>query len=305
MRSNGDSGATIDTAVDRPIDLQAGRRAFLRNVGMTTAGLAMFGGGLSLNSSPAAAAVTDADILNFALNLEYLEAEFYQRAAFGKGLPPDLVTGTGNPGMVTGGTKVPFATPIFREYAEEIANDELAHVKFLRTGLGSARVARPEINLNVSFTRAARAAGLVGANQTFNAFANENNFLLAAFIFEDVGVTAYKGAARLISNKDFLEAAAGLLAVEAYHAAEIRTLLLTRGLVVEAKKISDLRDSVDGGSGLDQGIKLGGKANIVPTDKDGLAHSRSAAQVLKIVYLGGGAGSGNGFFPKKLNGEIR
>ncbi len=134
--------------------------------------------------------------------------------------------------------------------------------------------------------------------------ANETNFLLAAFIFEDVGVTAYKGAARFIQNKDYLEAAAGLLAVEAYHAGEIRTILFSRGFLVEAKKISDLRDSVDGSSDLDQPLSLpSSEANIVPTDDNGLAFSRSPEQVLKIVYLGGMARGG--FFPVGVNGAIR
>ena len=289
------------------LDMQAGRRAFLRNLGLSAAGLAVLGGGVSLDASvaEAQAAVTDVDILNFALNLEYLEAEFYLRAVSGDGLPPNLIDGTGTLGAVTGGSEVPFATPLFREYAREIALDERAHVKFLRTALGSARVARPAINLRSSFSIAARAAGVVGPGQTFDPFANETNFLIGAFIFEDVGVTAYKGAAPLIQNKTFLDAAAGLLAVEAYHAAEIRTLLLSLGQTDPAKKISDLRDSVDGATQLDQGIVLGGEANIVPTDKNGLAFSRTTDQVLQIVYLGGGAGSGNGFFPRRLNGRIR
>ena len=203
---------------------------------------------------------------------------------------------------MVGGRRVQFQTRAFREYAQEIARDEEAHVKFLRTALGGAAVARPAIDLNDAFTAAARAAGLVGPNQRFDAFANEKNFLLAAFIFEDVGVTAYKGAARLISNKDVLEAAAGLLAVEAYHAGEIRTLLFGLGLFQAAQ--GDLRRPrrLDGAADKDQGIGRPAAANIVPTDANGLAFSRSTDEVLSIVYLGG-SGSG-GFFPNRLNGLI-
>ena len=275
------------------------RRALLATTGAAAVGA--LGAGLG-RSAVAAAAVTDADILNFALNLEYLEAEFYLRAAFGRGLAPGDVGGSGTAGMVIGGRRVPFQTSAIREYAQEIARDEENHVQFLRVALGGAAVARPAISLDDAFTAAARAAGLVGPRQRFDAFANEQNFLLAAFIFEDVGVTAYKGAARLISDKDILEAAAGLLAVEAYHAGEIRTLLFGAGLFKEARAISDARDSLDGAGDKDQGTGRPAAANIVPTDENGLAYSRSAAEVLSIVYLGG-SGSG-GFFPNGLNGTI-
>ena len=92
--------------------------------------------------TPSAAPVTDADVLNFALNLEYLEAQFYSFAAFGTGLPASQLSGTGTQGGVTGGRQVAFTDPLVRQYAREIANDEIAHVAFLRTALGaSARVA--------------------------------------------------------------------------------------------------------------------------------------------------------------------
>lgn len=283
----------------RPIDIHAGRRAFIRSVGLGAAGAAVLAGG-TFAPDAVEAAPSDVNILNFALNLEYLEAEFYLRAAFGRGLDRSDTTGKGQRGGVQGGREVEFESAEIRQYAREIARDEEAHVKFLRAALGSEKVARPKLDLGDSFTTAARAAGLVANDEEFDAYANENNFLLAAFIFEDVGVTAYKGAARLISNKDFLEAAAGLLAVEAYHAGEIRTLLFGRGLIEQANRISNARDSLDGPGKLDQGIRRDGKANIVPADENGLAFSRTPQQVRDIVYLGGQQND-FGFFPEKLN----
>ena len=272
---------------------------------------------LTLGGQPVTAqtAITDADILNFALNLEYLEAQFYLYAVTGSGLPAGLTTGTGTQGAVTGGRQVAFTDPLVRDYANEIASDEQAHVAFLRNALGNAAVAQPAIDIGSSptgaFSTAARAAGLIGAGQSFDPYANDENFLLGAFIFEDVGVTAYKGAAPLISNKTFLEAAAGILAVEAYHAALVRTTLYRKGiqtpaLVNATESISNARDSLDGTSDKDQGIAPRDNAsNIAPLDENGLAYSRSAGEVLNIVYLTAMARSQGGFFPAGVNGNIR
>ena len=286
------------------LDTKVDRRSMLRTVGLAGAGaglMSLLGGcGGSDSNSGGGGGVSDADVLNFALNLEYLEAEYYVRAISGEGL---TAADTGaNAGAVTGGKKVNFATPALMQYASEIANDERNHVRFLRGALGGAAVDRPAINFTDAFNAAAKAAGI---GDTFDPFADEVSFMLGAFVFEDVGVTAYKGAARLISNKDYLEAAAGILGVEAYHAGAVRTVLYGIGgaAVTNAQKISDLRDNADGGSESDQGISNGGVANIVPTDTNGIAFSRSTDQVLSIVYLGG-KGSG-GFYPSGLNGTIR
>ncbi|MCA1590561.1 MAG: ferritin-like domain-containing protein [Acidobacteria bacterium] len=310
------------------------RRKFLTQSGLLGLGalsLTQLHGFASVGKSAQGAnqGITDVNILNFALNLEYLEAEFYLIAAFGRRLSPADVTGIGPLGPVIGGRQVAFESDIIRQYAEEIAEDEEAHVRFIRAALGSAAVARPTIDIGPAFTAAAVAAGIIPPGGTFDPYANDVNFLLAAFIFEDVGVTAYKGAARFIVDKDILEAAAGLLAVEAYHAGEIRTVLYGRnavdpGLMIAAnvQKISDLRDSVDGPDDRDQGIirsrgsfgaipigggpftfnptfSARGRANIVPADENGLAYSRTIRQVLNIVYLGGD--TSGGFFPNGVN----
>jgi len=276
--------------------------------------------------TPTSAAVTDNDVLNLALNLEYLEAQFYLYAVNGTGLSAAMIaSGSGAAGgMVTGGAKVDFTgDPVVGAYAREIAADEAAHVAFLRTALGSAAVAMPNINIdggaNGAFTAAARAAGVIGANETFNPYSSPENFLLGAFIFEDVGVTAYKGAAPLLTNKTYLEAAAGILAAEAYHAGIVRTVLYAKGmaassLITATTKISDARDLLDGtptnddirgiGSDDDQGlVGSGNAANLVPANVNGLAYSRNSQQVHNIVYLNatGANRTGGGFFPNGTN----
>ncbi|AQR74406.1 ferritin-like domain-containing protein [Sphingomonas sp. LM7] len=263
--------------------------------------------------------ITDADVLNFALNLEYLEAQFYSYAATGAGLPSSILGGTGTQGTVTGGRQVAFVDPLVAQYAREIAADEQAHVRFLRGAIGATAVAQPAIDIGTSatgaFSSAARAAGLIGAGASFDPYANDENFLLGAYIFEDVGVTAYKGASPLITNKTFLEAAAGILAAEAYHAGLVRTVLYRKGiaaptLIDATEAISNARDSLDGSSDLDQGVRATGTGastatNIVPTDSSGVAYSRSAGQVLNIVFLNKMATDRGGFFPAGVNGSIR
>jgi hypothetical protein len=314
----GFSKAFVREAINRSAENDVDRRRFLRVAGLSTAGVvgggALAGGGLYAPPSASAirtvsevsddAAISDAAVLNFALNLEYLEAEFYLRAVTGEGLDDNQIDGVGTVGGVTGGRQVEFRDNVLKANATEIAADERAHVDFLRAALGDAKVARPAIDLDEAFTAAALAAGLIGEGESFDVFGSEDNFLLGAFVFEDVGVTAYKGAAPLIENKTFLEAAAGILAVEAYHAGLIRATLQARGAEDATVAISDARDGLDGEADLDQGLVLDGVPNIVPTDDNAIAFSRSAGQVLNIVYLNPDSVTSGGFFPDGVNGDI-
>ena len=78
-------------------------------------------------------AISDSTVLNFALNLEYLEAEFNSYAVYVHGLPSSLTYGKGRRGPVEGGREVPFNSRSIRQFATEIARDEHEHVAFLRS----------------------------------------------------------------------------------------------------------------------------------------------------------------------------
>ncbi len=320
----------------RLFETKMNRRRLLNNLVMVGAGATLAACTPRMVEEPQD---LDPAILNFALNLEYLEAAFYL-AAIGQleRLPGD--SDILLPSGFDGTRKLPFQYDCVREFATEIAEDELAHVKFLIAALGSDAAARPVIDLDMAFKTAAAAAfgtladggaSLPFTPEDFNPFAAEAFFLHAAFIFEDVGVTAYKGAARYINNKDFLRAAAGILAVEAYHAGEIRSMLYgadgrANGGMIEdgfygalpvwniVEAISDARDSLDGESDLDQGITLNrlnsaglsaqahGGANIVPTDDFSVAFSRTPRQVANIVFLSPDTSNASGgFFPEGIS----
>ncbi len=259
-------------------------------------------GGAAMMSTPAEAAnVSDDDILNFALNLEYLEAEYYLRGVRGQTL--DEAAGGSLGGTVRGGHKVAFSTPVRQGFAQDIAGNELAHVKFLRTALGSKAIARPTIDLDAGFQAVAQAAGLPG----FDPFADEMSFYIGAFLFEDVGVTAYKAAANLIHDQKILTYAAGILAAEAYHAGVIRSVLYKMGgrAVSASSAISGVRDSLDGPEALDQPIVIDGHANIIPADSDSIAFGRTPQQVHNIVFANPAKGvTRGGFFPDGTNGRL-
>src|SRR5450432_2459389 len=85
------------------------RRKFMRNFGLGAAGVAVAAASTRLMTSPAEAADVDIAVLQFALNLEYLEAEFYLRAATGAGI--DASNAGPNQEPVKGGRKVNFTSP--------------------------------------------------------------------------------------------------------------------------------------------------------------------------------------------------
>ncbi|DBA74599.1 hypothetical protein WJX79_002450 [Trebouxia sp. C0005] len=261
----------------------------------------------------AAQTYTDADIYNFALNLEYLEANFYHCAAYGTPITNNL--GGPDPTGCTMGTYSSAVQNLF----EELATDEMDHVTGIQTYLGSAAVAQPQIDLS-AVTAAANAAFGQTLSPAFTYQANDITGLLSSFIFEDVGVTAYNGAAPLITSKTLLAPAVGIGLVEGYHAGIIRKTLFDMmststgygvdvGMAVSA--ISSLRGNVSAMASnttpanyADEALTTNGVETIVPTGPYNIAFSRTPAEVLAIVYLGSASTPG-GFFPAGVNGAIQ
>ena len=186
------------------------RAAFLRKAGI--GGAALIGGGALLGATAGTAraghdnptAITDVDILNFALTLEYLEASFYVQA-LGSGrqaLPPGVPASTGKfkRSAITGATQLAgFGVRIRTTsygYLSAIRDHEVTHVAFLRTALGAS--AAPACTFNFS-------KGLT----------NVGKFLATARTLENTGVMAYDGAIRYVDAGDNLQAGAQIATVEA------------------------------------------------------------------------------------------
>lgn len=191
----------IDPEVFERLD---GRRSALKN-------LAGIGGKLALATVPLAlgslfkkaygqtASTQILDVLNFALTLEYLEAEFYNTGLAAAGLIP------------SGDDRTAFGV---------IAEHENAHVTFLQTtitSLGGTPVSKP------NFDYTAGNGSMMGP--FMGVFSNYNIFLAVSQTFEDTGVRAYKGqAGELISSNEILRAALRIHSVEARHASHVREI---------------------------------------------------------------------------------
>jgi hypothetical protein len=253
------------------------RRSFLKGAGLTgigIAGAAMIGTEFgSREQKVEAASYTDADILNFALNLEYLEAEFYAMSTYGATLLDlGVITESEQSGPTIGGARVPdFGASPAAYLATALRENEIDHVRYLRSALGSAAVKKPAINLD--------ALGY--------GYSSVDSFLILARQFEDVGLSAYLGAAPLISDKTYLAAAGAILATESLHSGAIRAVCIMDGVNSPAVDSRDVPPSPQ---------------MPFTIDNNALAISRTTSQVLNIVYAGGK--TAGGFYPSGMNGTI-
>lgn len=195
------------------------RRSFLQYAGAGAAGIALIAAGCKKDNQTSSTGVDlgsgDVGILNYAYALEQLEAAFY-----------DAVV------------KTPYANISAYELAllTDIRDHELAHREFFKKALGTSAIQA----LEVDFTK-------------IN-FSVRADVLGTAKAFEDLGVSAYNGAGKLIKSADYLVLAGKIVSVEARHAALVRDL-----------------------------IENGTFANLEVVDANGLDKARTPAEVLPIA----------------------
>ncbi len=186
---------TEHSTLEKTATASVSRRRFLGYAG-ALAGAGLLAGTLascSKEEDPLEGAIdlgaNDTGVLNFAFALEQLEAAFYTQVI----LTPYT------------GLKV---TDLEYKLLLDIRDHEIAHREFFRKALGTAAIK----DLTPDFSSID--------------FAKRTSVLAAAKTFEDVGVSAYNGAGKLLTTDVYLEIAGKIVSVEARHAAAIRDLIL-------------------------------------------------------------------------------
>ncbi|KAL2459750.1 hypothetical protein Fot_54494 [Forsythia ovata] len=263
---------------------------------------------------------SDVDLLEFPLNLEYLEAEFFSWGAFGRGLDrlaPNLAMG-GPPPI---GAKKARLSPIVKDIIAQFALQEFGHLRAIKKTVPG--FPRPLLNLSAaSFATIMNNAFGKPLMPPFDPYANDINYLLASYVVPYVGLTGYVGANPKLQSSTAKRLVAGLLGVESGQDAVIRALLYERAMVKVlpygytvaefTNRISMLRNKLGKGGLKDEGLivkpaqgaegRIAG--NVLAGDKFSLAFDRTPEEILRIVYGSGKENKPGGFYPKGADGKI-
>ncbi|KAB2625145.1 desiccation-related protein PCC13-62-like [Pyrus ussuriensis x Pyrus communis] len=263
---------------------------------------------------------SDVDLLEFPLNLEYLEAEFFLYGSLGYGLDkvyPSLAQGGPSPI----GAKKAHLDDFTRDVIEQFGWQEVGHLRAIKKTVKG--FPRPLLNISAaSFAHVFDSAFERPLNPPFDPYANSINYLLASYLIPYVGLTAYVGASPKLQGATAKRLVAGLLGVESGQDAVIRALLYERaklkvepyGITVAefTTVISELRNKL-GHEGLkDEGlvvpIDLGAEGkvsgNILAGDEYSVAYDRTPEEILRIVYGSGNERVPGGIYPKGAGGRI-
>ena len=258
------------------------RRNFFSGLAGAAALAAVSGGKRASAQTTTANTAQILEVLNFALNLEYLEANFYLYASTGSGLPSANTEGGVTPENPPVGITFDANT---LSVIQALAKDEINHVALLQSAissLGGTPIAQPLINF-----------GAKGSITT------QAQFLTATRQFTALGNSAYAGGAQLLaSSASVLTTAAQILGAEGQHLGAVNYLCVTQGIVSPAIDAQDVPASSTN------------YFTVAPTTA--LSPARNTSQVLGVAYgvstpaittppTGVTVG---GFFPNGVNGSI-
>ncbi|KAB5521316.1 hypothetical protein DKX38_025635 [Salix brachista] len=263
---------------------------------------------------------TDKDLVQFPLNLEFLEAEFFLSGALGHGLDaiePDFAGG-GPPPI---GAQKANLDPVTRKIIEEFGYQEVGHLRAIITAVGG--IPRPLYDLSPeAFARLFDKAAGYKLNPPFNPYSNTVNYLLASYAIPYVGLVGYVGTIPYLTTYSSRALVASLLGVESGQDAVIRTLLYEKAeekvmpyniTVAEfTNAISFLRNELAMCGVRDEGLivplRLGAEnrteSNILSADSNSLSYARTQPQILRIIYGTGSEYRPGGFLPRGGNGKI-
>ncbi|XP_068664991.1 ferritin-like catalase Nec2 [Aristolochia californica] len=262
----------------------------------------------------------DVDLLQVALNLEFLETEWFLFGALGYGLDkvaPHLAMG-GPPPI---GARKANLDETTQRIIEEFGYQEVGHMRAITTTVGG--FPRPLIDLSShNFAKLFDEAVGRPLSPPFDPYENSINYVLASYVIPYVGMVGYVGANPNIYGYVSKRLIAGLLGVEAGQDAVFRTILYERGdHVVEPYNytvneftifISNLRNKLAKCGIKDEGLvvqpELGAEnrtcSNILSADYQSLTYTRTPAEIFRTVYASGNESKPGGFFPKGADGRI-
>jgi hypothetical protein len=264
----------------------------------------------------------DKELIQVALNLEYLEADYFLWGAYGYGLDviaPYLTGGGPNP---IGAQKANL-NPYFTDVYQQMGLQEVGHLRAIKTALGPKYAfSRPLLDLSkANWAKTIDKAFNKTLNPPFDPYANSLNYLISTYAIPYVGLTGYVGANPLLTGEGAKSLVAGLLGVEAGQDAIIRTeMYRIKNERVSPYKytvadfsiaISNLRNNLSHvfvDEGLVVPIYLGAEnkttGNILSADANSLAYARTGAEVLETVYGTGNPAEPGGFYPHGGKGVI-
>ena len=304
-----DPAATVDKLNKIAADRAVNRRRFIAALGITgaAAGAGLLSGCANTTTTPISTVLGagQTDILNFVLNIEYLQATLFAYLTTGADMPAAV---TANSGPITGTLSAPVV--FTGTYASQIADllnevyfDDLNHVFNLRNILGSAAISRPAIYL---------------AN--FGAI-TATNALSIARLLKDLALTAYAGAVTGISTSNATYIGQ-ILGAESFHSGALRLISIQNPTIAADLPLTDGLGYDVPPADIGTGVATTGptaSGGFFPTSggatsqteiTTGMGYARTIQQVLQVLYgtsntapAPHGSFSG-GFFPNGVNGNI-